>query len=99
MRPSTEWNEVSKDTARLFRQHGVRTKRVISRNRREVVHLVPAWSLIIAGNNGHRLKRGRIRRALRRASRDAEFRAALQAARIANLEDAFLAQQEAEGGD
>jgi hypothetical protein len=101
MRPTRDWREIDKATARFLHRHGVRTKKVLSEDQTRVVHLVAPW----ADDVWRRLRRHRhgdylpgvFRRALRRAVHDSEFRQALHAACDIYMERKFLRDQEFNG--
>jgi hypothetical protein len=97
VRPSSNWEQVAPDVARYLHEHGVRTKRVLAENKCFYVFLVPSWArtfhrryLLVPEHAQH----GLMRRALRRAARDADFREAFLAAATVRMEREFLAAQE-----
>lgn len=96
MRPTTEWVEAEQEAAGVLQRHGVRLKRV--RRGLERVYLVPEWAGIFYEKYMRRRAfashYGQLRRALRRAARDPEFREAFNAAALVNMELEFLRSQE-----
>lgn len=97
MRPQTDWEETAPEIALLLHDHGVRTKRSWDRDKCVYVYRVPGWARAFYTNHLRRCdksKRGLMRRALRRAARNPEFRAAFCAAATVGLEREFLKAQE-----
>lgn len=97
MRPTADWQETSPEIAALLHDHGVRMKRSWDRERCDYIYRVPTWARTFYLNHLRRCDknwRGLLRRALRRAARDPEFRAAFEAAATVGLEREFLKAQE-----
>ncbi len=106
MRPTTEWTETSVETAAYLREHGVRVKRRFDREQLTYVYRAPTWAVAFyrrhlrfardgkSGRHRDLARKGVLRRALRRAARDPEFRSAFEAAAAVGLECEFVWSQE-----